>query len=140
MKMKSYIVMKNVQMKLRGAKQILLSATLVLFLAQCAQDDELLTPPVQEDPATEAAAISPDEADVSSLTISGIHTLIDENVDCSTCTFVVAAGTRLVDGAAMKIKPGSVICLDKALKYNLLEFENLVGTAENPVTIGYCSK
>lgn len=136
MKMINHIVMKNIQMKIRG---VVLSATLVLLLAQCTPEEELL-PTAQEDPTTGAAAISPDETSVSSLTISGIHTIVNENIDCSTCTFVVAAETKLIDGVVMKIKPGSVICLDKALKYNLLEFENLVGTAENPITIAYCGK
>lgn len=140
MKMINHFVMKNIQIKLRAVKQVVLSATVVLLLAQCAEEEQLLAPPVPQDATTEASAVTPAETSVSSLTISGIYTVVNENADCSTCTFIVPADTKLVDGAAMNIKPGSVICLDKALTYGLLEFENLTGTPDKPIVITYCSK
>ena len=99
---------------------------------------ELLTPSNLNDSATENVPSSEEPPLPSSLTISGIHTVLRESADCSTCTFVVPAKTHLIDGTVLNIKPGSIICLDKAIKYEMLEFENLQGTLENPITIAYC--
>jgi hypothetical protein len=51
---------------------------------------------------------------------------------------VVDANATVVDGAALGLKAGSVICLDAALKYGSLEFVNVDGTEEAPITIGNC--
>jgi hypothetical protein len=59
---------------------------------------------------------------------------------CSTCTFVVPNNMNIIDGAALGLKPGAVICLDAARTYSTtpLRFMNLNGTAENPIYITNC--
>jgi hypothetical protein len=108
----------------------------VCLLASC-QNDELET--ITTDAETQMASTGEVESNITSLTITGLNTEFVETVDCSTCTFVVAEGTEVVDGQALGLKPGSVICLDKTVRYGNLSFVNVDGTAENPVTIGNCS-
>jgi hypothetical protein len=115
-------------------KKVLFAFAAVCLLASC-QEDELL--PVAEDVET-AAASTTTEPNVSSLTFSGSYTQLAEKVECSTCTFVVAENSEVVDGARLGLKPGSVICLNAALKYGDLTFINLEGTEEAPITIGNC--
>jgi hypothetical protein len=115
-------------------------AVSVFFLSSCSTEDEMVAP---------AAATTMDEIDtttpanepeVASFTLSGIYTEITENTDCATCTYVVPANATTIDGKELGFAPGSVICLDKALRYKSLEFVNLEGTIESPITISYCSK
>lgn len=58
--------------------------------------------------------------------------------DCSSCTYVVPAGIKIIDGLALGLKPGSVIGLDARIKYSSLTFRNIVGTLENPIIIKNC--
>ncbi len=57
---------------------------------------------------------------------------------CSTCTYVVPSNTYKVDGNALGLKPGDVICLSSANKYANIVFVNINGTAEQPITITNC--
>lgn len=57
--------------------------------------------------------------------------------DCG-CTYTVPAGTHLVDGQALALKPGSVICLKAGNAYANLLFRNIRGTAASPVIIRNC--
>jgi hypothetical protein len=57
---------------------------------------------------------------------------------CSTCTFVITATQSTIDGAVLGVKPGDVICLNAATKYNTLIFKNIIGTATQPVIITNC--
>jgi hypothetical protein len=115
---------------------------LFVFVAACllasCQDEESIAP---TDITTEATSDEDGnfESNITSLTIMGENTVFAESVDCSTCTYVVAKNTDVIDGKALGLKAGSVICLDKALKYGELSFENLEGTEENPITIGNCN-
>lgn len=122
----------------RKAHTVIKSAAFVMaslfFLASC-QDEEFAE--VTEDMTT-AAASAEVESNVESLTITGTNTFFTQDVDCKTCTYVVDANATVVDGAALGLKPGSVICLDAALRYGSLEFVNVDGTEEAPITIGNC--
>jgi hypothetical protein len=59
---------------------------------------------------------------------------------CAECTYVVpsSAYTITVDGAKLGLKPGAVICLSAANHYKNINFRNLVGTADQPITITNC--
>jgi hypothetical protein len=58
---------------------------------------------------------------------------------CSTCTYVVPETAGIVDGAALGLKPGDVICLSAALKYtHSINFKNIVGTASKPIIVTNC--
>ncbi|MEX1238552.1 MAG: right-handed parallel beta-helix repeat-containing protein [Cyclobacteriaceae bacterium] len=58
--------------------------------------------------------------------------------DCSECTYVVPADSTVIDGKVLGLKPGSVICLNGAFIYGSLEFNNIVGTEDNPIIIKNC--
>lgn len=129
-----------------AARKIALAAVTLFALSHCTPEEDLITPvkPETDTPVEETAVPTPPPAEelptVASLTISGIHTVQSEQADCSTCTYTVPADSHLVDGAQLGIKPGNVICLDKAIAYGMIEFINLEGTVENPITIAYCGK
>lgn len=91
---------------------------------------------VTEDVETTAASIS--VSNIESLTITGSNTRLAEGtVDCSVCTFIVDSNTEIIDGLELGLKPGNIICLKSALKYGNLDFINLEGTEENPITIAH---
>jgi hypothetical protein len=116
-------------------KKVMLTATTVVALMQCSEE-EMVTPtaaPVAEtETATSATAIP---LSISSLTVAGINTTFATAKDCKTCTFVIPEGTELVDGKAMGFQPGNIICLNAAFKYGNLEFVNMEGSEENPIVI-----
>jgi hypothetical protein len=58
--------------------------------------------------------------------------------DCLGCTYVVPADARVIDGAALGLKPGSVIGLSSKATYGQLLFKNIVGTLDNPIIIRNC--
>lgn len=126
-------------MKFLNAKSLVKTSVVVfasLFALTSCQENELTE--VTEDVATAAASV--ETASVGSLTIEGSHTEFAEKVDCSTCTYVVVASQETIDGKELDLKPGSVICLDAAVKYGNLTFTNLEGSEEQPILIGTCSK
>jgi hypothetical protein len=57
---------------------------------------------------------------------------------CRGCDYVIPAGTSLVDGSRLNLKPGSVICLSASIQYRELTFSNIVGTASKPITVRNC--
>jgi hypothetical protein len=121
-------------------RTVLFACVAVCLLASC-QDEEIVATPADADVATEVTTDENgnSETNVTSLTVMGENTVFAQSVECSTCTYVVAKNTDLIDGEALGLKPGSVICLDKAIKYGELSFVNLQGTEENPITIGNCN-
>jgi hypothetical protein len=58
--------------------------------------------------------------------------------DCSTCTYIVPTNKTTVDGLALGLKPGAVICLNAALTYPYLAFKNLVGEPGKEIIIINC--
>ena len=75
-------------------------------------------------------------AATGSMTISVVYTSYEDIQDCKTCTYVVPEDLAIVDGKELGLKPGSVICLNKAIQYGDIDFLNLEGTEENPIRIG----
>lgn len=102
----------------------------ICFLASC-QDEEIAAAPTN----SESAAVSDGESNIASLTITGENTEFSETVNCSSCTYVVDKNSEVVDGNELGLKPGSVICLNSAVKYGNLSFINVHGTTENPIII-----
>lgn len=122
----------------RNAKSVVKASVFfvasLFFLASC-QENEFTE--VAQDVATSATAVG--ESNVGSITIEGTNTVFSDNVECSTCTYVVAEDLETIDGKELGLTPGSVICLDAAKKYGNLEFVNIDGTQEAPITIGTCN-
>ena len=113
-------------------KKILLAAFALFMFSQCTEEEVV---PTQSTAApTEDVALNTEAT--GSMTISGIFTTYEEIKDCKTCTFVVPADLSVVDGKELGLKAGSVICLDKAIKYGDVDFINLEGTEANPIRIG----
>jgi hypothetical protein len=118
---------------LMSMKNILLAASALFIFSQCTEE-EIVPNDAQAAPATETVALNTEAT--GSMTISGIFTSYEDIKDCKTCTFVVPADLAVVDGKELGLKPGSVICLDKAIKYGDVDFINLEGTEANPIRIG----
>lgn len=57
---------------------------------------------------------------------------------CISCTYVVPADARIIDGAILGLQPGSVIGLDARVSYGPILFRNLTGTHDNPIIIRNC--
>ncbi|MGB3851824.1 MAG: hypothetical protein WA958_17785, partial [Tunicatimonas sp.] len=57
--------------------------------------------------------------------------------DCG-CDYVVPSGKHEIDGKALGIGAGDVVCLQAGTAYGNLKFLNIVGTASNPVIIKNC--
>ena len=131
--MKSYIKI------IATMKELVAFTLLVAAMASCSDDGELMTPKVSGIAET-AQANTVTNAEVANFTISGLYTEVVTDIKCSTCTFVVAAGTKQVDGQALGLKPGAVICLQTGIQYPSIEFVNMVGSANSPITIGYCKE
>lgn len=117
---------------LMSIKNILFAAGTVFALSQCTEEE--IVPQQANAPAAETVSL-PAEA-TGSMTISGVFTSYEDIQDCKTCNYVVPADVTVVDGKELNLKAGSVICLDKAVKYGDVEFLNLAGTESNPIRIG----
>ena len=118
-------------------RNLLLASAAVLFMASCQEEEEFAAVSRK---AEVAQATANTDSNVQSLTITGENTKFVGAVDCATCTYFVAAGETVIDGNELGLEPGSVICLDNALRYGNLEVLNVAGTEEAPITIGTCSK
>jgi hypothetical protein len=59
-------------------------------------------------------------------------------LSCSTCTYVIPANKYTIDGKVLGFKPGDVICLSSTTVYKSLAFNNIIGTADNPIIITNC--
>lgn len=121
-------------MKNNLMKKILVAAYALFIFSQCTEEE--IVPARPDGPVAEAATL-PAKA-TGSMTISGIYTIYEDIKDCSTCTFVVPADMKEVDGRELNIAPGAVICLDKAIEYGDVDFVNLEGTEQKPIRIGAC--
>lgn len=118
-------------------RNVMFAFATVFALTQCA-DEEIINEVEATQEITESDATS--DLNIGSITISGENTFVAEaDLDCTTCTYVVSKNATLINGSELGLKPGSIICLDKALTYGNLEFENLIGTSESPVVIGRTS-
>jgi hypothetical protein len=126
---KTTTTMRN---NLMSMKNILFAAVTVFTFSQCTEEE--IVPQQTETPAVEAVEVAPEAT--GSMTISGIFTSYEEIADCKTCTYVVPADVAIVDGKELDLKPGSVICLDKAKQYGDIDFVNLEGSEESPIRIG----
>src|SRR5688572_29062853 len=108
----------------RKAKSIVRTSVLVLaslfFMASC-QEDEIVE--VVEDVPTSAMAVE-SESNIGSITIESANATFSDNVECSTCSFVVAEDLETIDGKTLGLAPGSVICLEAAKKYGNLTIVN----------------
>jgi hypothetical protein len=130
--MPSMTVNKNIASVLR--KSFLAAATAFAFI-QCS-DEEVISP-AEATTATvaQASASSSLANSITSLTISGVNTTFATAADCKTCTYVVPAGSKVVDGKAIGLQPGSILCLNTLFNYGALELTNIEGTTENPIVI-----
>jgi hypothetical protein len=117
-----------------SVKNFLLAAVACLLLSNCKDQDMVA---VSEN--AEQTKITVQGPNALSLTISGENTNFVGSVDCTTCTYVVPANAKVVDGKELGFKPGSVICLDAALQYGNIDFINLEGTTDKQITIGNCN-
>lgn len=122
------------RMNLISMKKLAFAAFALFAFSQCTEEE--IVPAAPEASPAEAAAL-PEQA-TGSVTISGIYTVYEAIEDCSTCTFVVPADQAVIDGKELNLKPGAVICLDKAIKYGDVDFVNLEGTEDHPIRIGTC--
>lgn len=119
-------------------RKILIASSACLLMVSCAEEDQMLEQSANS-PAEEIVAVV-EESDVASVTISGIYTDVIETVDCASCTFLVPENVTVVDGVALGIRPGSVVCIANGRKLGEVEFINMVGTEEAPIVIGSCEE
>ncbi|MEN7550717.1 PKD domain-containing protein [Rapidithrix thailandica] len=61
------------------------------------------------------------------------------NPDDCNCTYTIPEGTHNIDGDALNLQPGAVICLKGGVNYGYLRFLNLKGTEANPILIKNCN-
>lgn len=114
----------NPQKFLTAGKKFSAMLILLSSLFQCAEDESLLET----------------EENIPDINISATATEIISPANCSSCTYVVPGNlsTVEVDGNKLGLKPGAVICLSAANKYQKVFFKNLNGTAAAPITITNC--
>jgi hypothetical protein len=129
--------MKAFTKAIRLGKTVVTSAALVLTMVQCSEEQIVQPKIAADEQATYAAS---EAANIASISVSGLYTEIVDNVQCGICSYVVAENESLIDGKALGLRAGSVICLNKSVKYPALEFVNMEGAANSPITIGYCSE
>jgi hypothetical protein len=113
-------------------RKFVFAAFTVFALAQCTEED--IMPQQTAAPSEEEIEVTPEPT--GSMTISGVFTSYEDIADCKTCTYVVPADLAIVDGKELGLKPGSVICLNKAIQYGDVDFVNLEGTEQSPIKIG----
>jgi hypothetical protein len=118
-------------------KNFVLASAAVFFMSSCQEQEKELAAVSEKAEVAQAAATG---SNAESLTITGENTSFVGAVDCATCTYIVAASEKVIDGNKLGLKAGSVICLDKAVKYGNIEVINVTGTENAPITIGTCSK
>lgn len=116
-------------------KKIALAASAVIVFAQCSEEE--IAPAASPASSIETAVSSTASASVnaSSFTVTGINTVYNTAKDCSTCTYIIAEDSNVVDAKALGIKPGDVVCLNSLYNYGDLELINIEGTSDEPVVI-----
>jgi hypothetical protein len=109
---------------------------LIIIFVQCSEEPVLLPSPVvdtvQTPPVTDSTGVR------DSIPADTIAVPVAQAPDCSTCTHIIPPNRMTVDGRALGIKPGDVICLNAAVQYSVLAFQYIEGTPDNPVTIRNC--
>jgi hypothetical protein len=129
--------MKSVKSFSSVTKRLTILALAMVVMISCSEESLVEKPAsVNEVPVMEIV----EEADVASLTVSGIFTEVSTDVDCATCTYKVPDNVRTVDGTALGFKPGTVICVNSARKLGEIEFVNMIGTENAPIIIGTCDE
>ena len=129
--------MKSIKIIAVSAKKLMVLGLAMMVMVSCSEETVVEKPVlVEEVPVVEAA----EEADVASLTVSGIFTDVIADIDCSTCTYKVPDNARSVDGTDLNLKPGSVICVSSGRKLGEIEFVNMIGTENAPIIIGTCDE
>lgn len=93
---------------------------LIAISFQCTEEDLLLT----------------SATDINTATATG-ETATTAAGSCG-CTYTVPATAYRIDGQALGLKPGAVICLKAGVAYKNLVFKNIRGTAAAPITIKNC--
>ena len=107
----------------------------------CSDQEQILNETEVPAPAKEVvSAVNEEEAEVASVTISGLNTNIVGEVDCAKCTYLVPDDVKKVDGAEVGIKAGSTICISKGRRLGEIEFLNVMGTTSDPISIGICAE
>jgi hypothetical protein len=114
-----------------------LAVVLTLTAASCSTQEDFVKP-VDAPVVTTDESTAAEEESVASLTVTGTYTEFSDNAECATCTYVVPEDATVVDGS--DFRPGDVICLNKAFKYKAIEFVNMEGTGESPITIANCGQ
>lgn len=117
-------------------------AVALLFAAatSCTTEENIVDPAAA--PAAEVVEETPATAtgEGSSLTVSGAFVEYADGNLCSECKFVLPADAKVVDGKELGIKPGDVICLNKAFEYGAVELVNVEGAEGKPVVIANCGE
>lgn len=119
------------QMFFPVVKKVVLSTAAVFALMQCSEEE--VAP--SNVPATEISISAASAPVLPTVTVTGVNTVYATAKDCSTCTYIIPAGSTVVDGKELNLKPGSVVCINTLFKYGNLELVNVEGTSENPITI-----
>ncbi|HEY0656529.1 MAG TPA: hypothetical protein VGD65_25525 [Chryseosolibacter sp.] len=109
----------------------------ILTMAKCSEEEIIVDELAVEEPSTYMAS---EAAEVGSLSVSGVYTEVQGDVPCATCSYIVDPTEATVDGNELGLKPGSVVCLRKSLKYSSVDFINMEGTENSPIIIGYCAE
>ena len=129
--------MKNIKMIAASMKKGIIAALAIMVMVSCSEET-LVEKPTEAEASPLTALV--EEADVASLTVSGIYTEVSADVDCASCTYKVPDNVRTVDGSELGLKPGSVICVDARRKLGEIEFVNMIGTENAPIIIGTCDE
>lgn len=127
--------MKNIVI-CQSVSKILFMALALFIMVSCSEEAMVEKP---ASTGAEAVVEVVEEADVASLTVSGIFTEVTPNIDCASCTYKVPANVKSVDGSKLNLKPGSVVCVSGGRKLGEIEFVNMVGTEKDPIIIGTCN-
>jgi hypothetical protein len=114
-------------------KKAMFTASAILALTQCNQEDDFIKPIIAEPSVQSSTVTNANTVSISSLTVTGSNTIYATLNDCSSCNYIVAATEEVIKGN--KFKAGDIICLNKGIKYGNIEFVDLKGTAENPIVI-----
>lgn len=112
-------------------QKLALALAIFSIFIQCSEEDFL---PISR----ERISIKRDSVGIASDSIPRAADSTTLFAECKECTYVVPAGTKVIDGKVLGLKPGSIIGLSSSVNYGSLEFYNIIGTAESPIIIKNC--